>query len=404
RLQGLFGNVVWVAIGYAVSRRRKDINWRLVWTGVMLQFVFALLVLRTQAGFDLFDLFANLATTLIGYSSEGVKFLVNEVPGNFLGSVPATIIFFSALISVLYFWGIMTKFLAKVIRWVMGEGVSGREAICAAANIFVGQTEAPLLIKPLLPYMTGSEIHTVMTAGFATIAGGVFFAYVRLGVDPRALLTASVISAPASIVISKLFLPEDEKDAAKDKALDYKPEFGEEVNFMHAAANGATQGMMLALNVIGSLIAVLGLFYTADGIFTFICRSLDPTGSLPEGFGLITVFSYIGYPIAWLMGVPNEDLLIVGQVVSQKTILNEFVAYLSLSDLIKAKTISYRAEIIATYALCGFSNIASIGIQIGGIGGIAPTRKGEIASLAFSAMIAGSIACFMTASIAGMLI
>lgn len=311
-----------------------------------------------------------------------------------------TIIFFSSFITILYYYGILPR-VVSAIAFVMMRSMktSGAESLSCAANIFVGQTEAPLLVKPYVTSLTLSELHAVMTGGFATIAGGVMAAYISMGISATHLIAASVMSAPAAIAISKVFYPETEIPKTTGE-LNIQIE-KTHANVIDAATSGALDGLKLALNVAAMLIAFLGLVALVNAILGWLGQSLG----LPQ-LSLEWMLSYLMAPIAWLMGVPWVDCPKVAILLGKKTILNEFIAYLDLSEMVKGETpqISERANILATYALCGFSNLGSIGIQIGGISAIAPQRQHDLAKLGLRAMIAGSLACFMTACIAGLLL
>ncbi len=408
RAISLLGLMVFVGISYGFSVNRRGIRWRPVLWGIALQLIFAVLILKTAAGLAVFQFLGNCVTQFLNFSDQGAKFLFGETfEEHFIAfKVLPTIIFFSSFINVLYHYGILQK-VVEWVAWIMRKTMktSGSETLSCSANIFIGQTEAPLLIKPYVSTLTNSELHAVMTGGFATIAGGVMAAYISFGVPAEHLIAASVMSAPAALAISKLFYPETEESVTAGKVkLDVKPM---SANAIDAAATGASEGMKLALNVAAMLIAFLGLLAFINGILNWV----GVTIGLPQ-LSLEWLFSYLFAPIAWLMGVPWNDCLKVGVLLGKKTIINEFVAYLDLKQFIdnsqniaQGETpLSQRAIIISTYALCGFSNIGSIAIQIGGISGIAPERQPDVARLGIRAMIAGSIACFMTACIAGMLL
>jgi concentrative nucleoside transporter, CNT family len=341
-----------------------------------------------------------LVTQFLNFSDAGSKFIFGDnFTEHFIAfKVLPTIIFFSSFIALLYHYGILQK-VVQAVAWLMIKTMktSGAETLSCAANIFVGQTEAPLLIKPYIVTMTLSELHAVMTGGFATIAGGVMAAYISFGVSAQHLIAASVMSAPAALAISKLLYPETEKSLTAGE-VEVKVE-QVYANAVDAVASGASDGLKLASNVAAMLIAFLGLL----AFFNALLGWFGGLISLPQ-LSLEWIFAYLMAPVAWLMGVPWADCAEVGVVLGKKTILNEFIAYLDLMELVKKQEISERSQIISTYALCGFSNIGSIGIQIGGIGAIAPLRQGDLARLGVRAMIAGSLACFMTACIAGMLI
>ncbi|MBN1480215.1 NupC/NupG family nucleoside CNT transporter [candidate division KSB1 bacterium] len=333
----------------------------------------------------------------------------------FAFSVLPTIIFFSAIMSILYYMGVMqviVQMMARFMRWTMGT--SGAETLSCSANIFIGQTEAPLLIKPFLDDMTLSELHAVMVGGFATIAGGVLAGYISMGVDAGHLIAASVMAAPAALVIAKIMLPETEQSkTAGDIDL---PDVGHADNLLDAAARGTTDGLKLAVNVGAMLLAFIALIGVVNMVLGYFDKLIDFQllgGQLKEGSteykgffpgSLNTFFGTIFSPIALLMGVPWKEAMDVGNLLGMKIAINEFVAYAELGKYIAAGDLSPRAITIATYALCGFANFSSIGIQIGGIGAIAPKRRSELSRVALRAMFAGAIVSWISATIAGMLI
>lgn len=401
RLISLLGLIVFTGTAYAISVDRRAVRWKPVLWGIALQFLFAILILRTSIGFAVFQFLGDRVTQFLNFSDEGAKFVFGENFQDFYFAfkVLPTIIFFSAFISLLYHYGILQQ-VVRGIAWLMMRtlGTSGSESLSAAGNIFVGQTEAPLLIKPYVPTATMSELHAIMTGGFATIAGGVMAAYISFGISAVHLIAASVMSAPAALAISKLMYPETAESPTRGEV-----KIGIEktsINAVDAVTIGALDGLRLALNIGAMIIAFLGLLALFNAFLGWLGGILF---SLPT-LSLELILAYLLAPIAWLMGIPWADCGQVGALLGKKTILNEFIAYLDLQKLIEGKTISDRAVIIATYALCGFANIGSIGIQIGGIGGIAPTRQHDLARLGFRAMIGGTLACFMTAAIAGMLL
>ena len=400
RLISVLGLVVFVGLSYAFSGDRRAVKWPPVLWGIALQLIFAILILKTTLGLAVFKFLGDLVAQLLNFSDVGAKFVFGDnFADHFIAfKVLPTIIFFSSFIALLYHYGILQR-VVQAVAWGMMKTMktSGAETLCCAANIFVGQTEAPLLIKPYLATMTLSELHAVMTGGFATIAAGVMAAYISFGVPAEHLIAASVMSAPAALAISKLLYPETEKSLTTG-VVELKVE-RVYANAVDAVASGASDGLKLAANVGAMLIAFLGLL----AFFNALLGWFGGLISLP-GLSLEWIFSYLMAPVAWLMGVPWADCGKVGMLLGKKTILNEFIAYLDLMELVKQKAISERSQIISIYALCGFSNIGSIGIQIGGIGAIAPQRQGDLARLGVRAMIAGSVACFMTACIAGMLL
>ncbi len=411
RLISFFGIFALLGIGWIFSKNRKAINYKTIFTGMGIQILFALFVLKFPPGKKFFQIMNDLIIKVISFSDEGAKFIFGSLINNqslgfiFAFQVLPTIIFFSSLMSVLYYLGIMQKivlFFAKIMTRFMGT--SGAESLSASANIFVGQTEAPLVVRPYVSQMTMSELMAVMTGGMATIAGGVMAAYVGILKDHMPniaghLLAASIMSAPAALVMAKILVPETEEPKTKGLVkMDVKIT---DANIIDAAANGATTGLTLALNVAACLVAFMALLALAN----FITGHIGVLINYPS-LTLEKILSWVFYPIAWLMGVPTADISNVSTWMGQKTVLNEFVAYFNMAEFLKNNpgAISERAVILSSYALCGFSNFLSIAIQIGGIGGIAPERRGDLAKLGLYAVLAGSLACFMTATIAGILI
>ena len=426
---GLLGIATMIGIGVLLSYDRKKINWRLVATGLGLQAVFGLIVLKTTAGRAVFSSIGDGITHLLTFQEQGARFvfgnlvqstvpvgspgiggavdtsagMVAETGAFFAFNVLPTIIFFSALMSVLYYLGIMQK-VVKALAFVMQRtlGTSGAETLSASGNIFLGQTEAPLLIKPFIAKMTQSELLTVMVGGFATVAGGVLAAYVGMlsGVFPGIaghLLAASVMNAPAGLVLAKIIMPETGIPVTKG-SLELKVDVAEK-SVIEAAASGAAQGLGLALNVAAMLMAFIALMALLNAILGWV----GGFGGVPS-LSLQSIFGTLLRPLAWVMGVPWGDTAYVGSLIGLKTTLNEFVAYAQFAgDLGGNLAISPRSSIILTYALLGFANFSSIAIQIGGIGGLAPERRPEIAKFGLRAMIAGNLAAFTSASLAGML-
>ena len=394
---GLFSMMV---IAWALSIDRKAIKWRPVIGGTLLQVVFALLILRTEIGREIFDAAGRVINHFLDFTDAGATFVFGEKFKEFYFAfkVLPTIIFFSSFITMLYYFGVLqwvVKIFAKVMIKVMGT--SGSESLSNSANIFVGQTEAPLLIRPYVPSMTMSELMAVMTGGFATIAGGVMAAYIGMGVSAKHLLAASVMSAPAALVMAKLMFPEKEHSVTKGKVeIEVERPWA---NVIDAAASGAADGLKLALNVGAMLIAFVGLIALIDWPITSFGHWIGQ-----EQLSLRWILGAVCKPLAWLMGVPWSEAGQVGTLIGIKTAVNEFVGYVEMEKMVAAGQLGERAQIIATYALCGFSNFSSIAIQIGGIGGMAPERKADLARLGLRAMIAGSLACFQTATIAGFLI
>lgn len=402
RMISAFGLVVLIAVAFGLSDNRSRIQWRTVLSGIALQLVFGLLILKTAAGRAVFDGAGQAFSAILNYTLEGSKFLFGNlalpqtVGFIFVTMVLPTIIFMSALMSVLYHVGIMQKVVEVVARVMMKVmKTSGAESLAAAANIFVGQTEAPLVIKPYVKTMTRSEIMCLMTGGMATIAGGVLAAFVGFGIDAGHLLAASVMSAPAALVCAKLMIPEVEESTTAGVVKIELPKTA--TNVIDAAATGASEGLSLALNVAAMLLAFIALIAMLNGILGW--------GGSFVGFPNISfelIMGYVFAPVAWLLGCPWEDCLIVGNFLGKKLMINEFVAYLDLKE--QMPNISQRSVIISTYALCGFSNFSSIAIQVGGIGTLAPEKRPTIVALGIRSLIAGTLACLMTAAIAGIML
>ena len=398
RIISLLGLIVFVGIGYLFSVNRQAIRWATVLWGIGLQLVLAVLILKTTIGLTIFQFLGDRTRKLLDFSDAGAKFIFGDgFEEHFIAfKVLPTIIFFSAFIALLYHYRILPKVIAA-LGWVMMRTMktSGAESFSCAANIFVGQTEAPLMIQPYLPTLTMSELHAVMTGGFATIAGGVMAAYISFGISPEHLIAASVMSAPAALAIAKIFYPETTKPKTRAKIkIEVKSSY---TNAIDAITTGTLLGLKLALNVGAMLIAFLGLLALVNGVLGWLGGQLG----LPQ-LSLEWILSYLMFPLAWLMGIPLAECSQVGILLGKKIILNEFIAYLDLKQLMP--TLSERTTIIATYALCGFSNLGSIGIQIGGLSAIAPNRQQDLALLGLRAMIAGSLACFLTACVTGMLL
>lgn len=397
KLVSLFGVVVMLGLAWLLSNNRKKIDLRVVISGVLLQLLFAVLVLWTTPGQMFFGAAREFITKIISFSDAGAAMVFGDGFREhfFAFSVLPTIIFVSAVMAVFFYLGIVQK-VVQVMAWVMVKvmNVSGAESLAASANVFVGQTEAPLVIKPYIAGMTKSEIMALMTGGMATIAGGVMAAYVSFGADPGHLLAASIMSAPASLLIAKIIFPEAEESQTKghvkvDVAVP-------DENVLDAACRGASEGLSLALNVGAMLIAFVALTAMINYFFGFLPYVSGTPLSVER------ILGWLFAPLAWTMGVEWKDALAVGTLLGKKMFLNEFVAYLDLKDM--KGVISERSFIIATYALCGFANFASIAIQIGGIGNLVPSRRKDFAKLGVKAMLGGTLAANMTATIAGILI
>ena len=395
----VLGLVVMVALAWLMSADKKRQDLRLILSGIGLQIVFAFLILKTSVGLAIFDVARKFINQIISFSDAGSAFVFGASFKEhlFAFSVLPTIIFVSSIMAVLFHLGVMqwiVKGMAKIMVWVMNA--SGSESLASAANVFVGQTEAPLVIKPYLNSMTRAELMVLMTGGMATVAGGVMAAYVGLGVDAGHLLAASVMSAPAAIVIARIMLPEKEESVTKGVVKIEIPKQDE--NVLDAACRGASEGAKLAFNVGAMLIAFIAIVSMLDYSLSFIGNVSG------EPLTFARVLGFVLQPLAWTMGVPwGEEAKTVGVLLGEKMMLNEFVAYVDLTTNYKEK-LSPRSFTIATYALCGFANFSSIAIQIGGIGGLVPERRKDFAQLGFKAMIGGTLAAYMTACIAGFMI
>lgn len=403
RFIGILGIIAILGIAYLLSDNKKKINWKLVGTGLVLQVVFAILILKVPFGRKVFEGISGVITKLLDFTNEGSVFLfgdlmnIDKYGSIFIFQVLPTIVFFSSLMGVLYYLGVMQfiiKFIAKFISKLLGT--SGSETLSAVGNIFLGQTEAPLLIKPFIKTMTRSEILAIMVGGMATVAGGVMAGYVAMGVNAGHLLTASIMAAPAGLVMAKILVPETEESKTKDST-DIVVE-NTASNLVEAAANGASEGLGLALNVGAMLLAFVALL----ALLNFIMGAFGGLFGFPE-LSFQWILGKLFSPLVFLMGVPTTDISAAGSLLGQKIILNEFVAYSELSNFIASGTLQPKTIMILTYALCGFANFSSIAIQIAGIGGLAPEKKGLIAKLGFKALIGGTLTTCLTATIAGIL-
>ena len=402
QLVSVLGMAVLLGICWAASNSRKNIKWRLVGWGLGLQLIFALLILKTPPGYAVFRWISGAFTRLIQFTDDGGKrvwgwIYQKDTPPIFMIDILMTIVFFAALISVLYHLGLMQRLIAG-IAWAMRKtmGTSGSETLCASANIFVGQTEAPLVAKPYLETMTMSELHAVMVAGFATVAGGVLMAYMQFGVDPGHLIAASFMSAPAALVTAKMFYPEtQESPTAGDIKIQVEKTTA---NVFDAVCVGAGEGMKLVLNVVAMLLAFISIIFMINWGIGELHRLFEP--DVADPIKLETILGWILAPVAWLMGVPWKDCGEIGGLLGIRMILNEFISY----DELMKSDVSPRAYVIATYAFCGFANLGSIAIQIGGISTVAPSRRKDLARLGLRAMLAATLASFLTACLAGALL
>ncbi len=389
-----------LAIAWLFSEDKRRIPWRAIITGLLLQFGLALFILRTDIGLFIFEGAREAIQAVVALSDQGAKFVFGDAFKDhfFAFSVLPTIIFVSSLSYVFFHFGVMQKiveWMAKIMVKTMGA--SGSESLCAAANVFMGQTEAPMLIRPYLQTMTRSEILCMMCGGMASVAGGVLAAYVAFGIPAGHLLAASLMSAPACIMISKLMLPEKEVSPTMGQ-VNLKVD-SEAANAIDAACIGASEGLKLALNVAAMLIAFIALVALINLVIRHVGTGLGFPGLSIEYF-----LSFLFRPIAWVMGVPWSESGLIGQLLGEKVTINEFYAYIHMGEFMKAGQLSPRSINIATYALCGFANFSSIAIQIGGIGAMAPDRRKDFAELGFRSFVAGNLASFMTACIAGILL
>lgn len=436
-VRGFLGILILLFICYAFSNDRKSINWRLVGIGIGLQFLLAVLILKVPGVSNLFDYVAQFFTGILAFSQEGAEFIFGDLAKAdtfgyiFAFQILPTIVFFSAVSAILYYFGIL-QMIIKGMAWFMSQTMqlSGAESLAAAANVFIGQTEAPLVVRPYLEKMSRSEILCLMTGGMATIAGGVFAAYIGFlgGNDPerqmyfaKHLLTASIISAPAAIVAAKMLFPETDKKNI-EKQLEMSGEIGD--NLLDAISTGISDGLKLAVNVGVMLLAFTALLAMVDATFLWLTDQVNSLASLIgisesgawnenikaatdgrfEGFNFTYLLGLVFAPFAWLLGTPAQDMMLIGQLLGQKLVLNEFIAYGEFNNFRNAGIeLHPKSVLIATYALCGFANFASIGIQIGGIGALAPGQRKALTELSIKALIGGTIACFLTAAIAGML-
>lgn len=412
RFISVLGMLAMIGVAYAMSYDRRRFPWRVVLWGTALQLFFAFFILGTGAGKIVFQWTGDKVAAFLNFTRYGTEFLFgnlvkpeyqNTFGFQFAFAVLPTIIYFSAVMSILYHLGIMQK-IVEGIAVVMSKtmGTSGAESLSCSANIFVGQTEAPLLIRPFVAKATNSELMAIMCGGFATIAGGVMAGYILMGIPASHILAASVMSAPAALVMAKIILPEKEEPVTRGHVKVPPEKVAGDV--IEAAAMGAADGMKLAVNVGAMLLAFIAIIAVINAGMGHIHNALAAVGFPYFPGELRILFGWIFSPLAWLMGVPWQDCLAFGNLLGTKISINEFIAYKDLSELIKTGGMSARANIIATYALCGFANFSSIAIQIGGIGGMAPERRGDLAKLGLRAMFGGALASWMTAAIAGMLI
>ncbi len=412
---GVFGLAVLVSIALAFSSGRQNIDWKLVAAGIALQMLFAVLVILVPGGREFFEGLSSIFVRVISFALDGAAFIFGPLADAsgfgfiFAFQVLPTIIFFASLMAVLYHIGLMQK-IVQGMAWVMLKvmRISGAESLSVAANVFVGQTEAPLVVRPYISRMTESELFTMMVGGMATIAGGVLAAYITMlgGADEamrifyaKHLLSASIMAAPATVVISKILRPETEESLTRGEVRLHVEKTA--TNIIEAAANGAADGWRLALNVGAMLLAFIALIAMIDYPLAWIGEISGFDAATGRALSLSTILGYLLSPLAWVIGVPWGDAVTVGGLIGEKVVTNEFVAYAHMNEI--QDTLSPKALLISTYALCGFANFSSIAIQIGGIGGIAPDRRSDLARLGLRAVLGGTLATMMTATIAGVL-
>lgn len=416
RIFSAAGIIVFPLLAWCLSSQRSRFPWRVVLWAVFLQVALAVFILKTRIGKWLFEGAHAIVINLISFADEGArmvfgpladKTLLTETWGAsnatiFFITVSSTIIVVSALSSLLYHWRILPLLVsatARLMQWTLQT--SGAESLAAAANIFMGMTEAPLLIKPYLLRMTCSELMALMTGGMATIAGGVLAAYVSFGISAGHLITASVMSAPAALMIAKIMIPETEQSETAGQSI--KPVSYPAANAIDALCRGASDGIMLSLNVMGMLIAFVAIIPLANSLLSGLQRLiLGAVGIAAEPLTLQKLFGWLNAPFALLMGIPLNDIQEIGSLLGQRIVLNEFIGYTELAKIKDA--LDPRSVVLATYALCGFANFGSIAIQIGGIGSLAPERRSDLARLGIKSMIAGLLACYFTASLIGLLL
>jgi len=410
RLTGILGLLTMMALAYAFSTNRRAIRLKTIGWGLGLQIVFAFFVLKFEAGRRLFQAAGNVVNKLLGFSFYGSAFVFGELGKKvssagfiFAFQVLPTIIFIAAFFAVLYYLGIM-QVIIKGVAWLMQRvmGASGAESLNVAASIFMGQTEAPLTIRPFLPEVTRSELMTIMTSGMAHVSGGIMAAYIAFGVEAKHLLAAVIMTAPGTLLMAKMLVPETEQPVTAGRVVMPKDEAQKNENFLGAIARGTTDGLNLAINVAAMLIAFLALIYLANGILGGIHNWLAGHGMAWFPSSLQQIFGWVFAPVAWVIGIPWHDCARIGNLLGTRMVLNELVAFSFLGPM--KDVLDPRSFTIATFALCGFANFSSIGIQIGGIGALAPNKRNELARLGIRAMLAGTMANLMSASIVGILL
>jgi len=412
RLTGILGILTMLGLAFVFSTNRRAIRLRTVLWGLGLQFAFAVFVLKVELGRVLFQKAGDAVNRLLSYAFAGSSFVFGDLgkQGSHLGfyfafQVLPTVIFIAAFFAVLYHYGVM-QFIVRQAARVMTRflGASGAESLNVAASVFMGQTEAPLTVRPFLPDMTRSELMTVMTSGMAHVSGGIMAAYIAFGIEPKHLLSAVIMTAPGTILISKMLVPETEQPKTAGRVVTSATEVEAEhkENLLGAIARGTTDGLHLALNIAAMLISFLALIALTNGILGAIHSLLAHLGFTAFPTSLERIFGTLFAPIAWVIGIPWRDCPAIGNLLGTRMALNELVAFSMLGP--ERASLDPRSFTIATFALCGFANLSSIGIQIGGIGALAPNKRGELAQLGFRAMFAGTMANLISASIAGMLL
>ena len=409
RFTGLLGLIVFLGLAYAFSTDRRAIRWRTVGWGLGLQIIFAFLVIRWNAGQAILHSISVVITSLLGHSADGSSLVFGRMgtPGDPLSTlafaVLPTIIFVSAFFAVLYHIGVMQRVI-RVVAWIMQRtmGTSGAESTNVAASIFMGQTEAPLTIRPFLAGATRSELMVIMTSGMAHVSGGIMAAYISFGIHAQDLLSAVIMTAPGTILVAKMLVPETEVPATAGTVHMPPEEAHEKDNLIGAIARGTIDGGQLAFNVAIMLISFVALVGLCNAIMLGISNFAWAHGHIPFPHSLNAVLGVVGAPVAWLIGIPWSEARAIGNLLGTRTMINEFVAFTQLGAM--QKTLSPTTFSIATFALCGFANVGSIGMQIGGIGALVPNRRNDLAKLGVRAMLAGTMANLMSASIVSMLI
>ena len=409
RFTGLLGLITFLGLAYAFSTNRRAIKWRTVAWGLGLQILFAFLVIRWSLGQRILHSVSAVITNLLGHSADGSSLVFGRIgtPGDALATlafaVLPTIIFVSAFFAIMYHIGLM-QHIIRVVAWIMQRtmGTSGAESTNVAASIFMGQTEAPLTIRPFLAGATRSELMTIMTSGMAHVSGGIMAAYISFGINAKDLLSAVIMTAPGTMLVAKMLVPETEVPATAGTVHMPPNEEHKNDNFIAAIARGTIDGGQLAFNVAIMLISFLALVGLLNAMMLGISNFLWAHGHIPFPHSLNSILGVVGAPVAWLIGIPWHEAPAIGNLLGTRAVLNEFVAYTQLG--LQKSTLTPRTFSIATFALCGFANIGSIGMQIGGIGALAPNRRNDLAQLGLRAMLAGTMANLMSASIVSMLI